>query len=64
MSAPREYDLAYWARTRDEADRRVGFAELDVVAQAAAEQERVLGHDGHVLAQAGQRDVAHVAAVN
>ena len=44
--------------------RGVDAAERDVVADRAAEQERLLGHDPHLRAQRGRRHVAQVVAVD
>ena len=42
----------------------VGPGEADVVEDGAAEEERLLRHDGQLLAQRALRDVAHVVAVD
>src|SRR4051812_15597898 len=51
-------------RRRDVLGRRVGAPERDVLADRAAEQERLLRHDAHLRAQRGGSHVAQVVPVD
>ena len=60
MSSPRPAREAAWSTSSPPASRRV----CDVVAERRREQERVLGHHGHLAAQRGRVERTHVGAVH